>query len=188
MTKERGENAGYRDETLLSVLGRDPAANHGVVNPPVYHASTILHENAAALKEATFGPREYGRTYYGRYGTPTTFPLQDSIAALERGYRTYLFGSGKAAIVASLLAFVKSGDHVLMTDSAYGPTAEPGARPAQAHGGRDHLLRPLYRRWHRRTDAPGDQRGGRRIAGLAHLRGPGLSGRLPARPTPAARC
>ena len=122
MSKDSGAKGRYRDETLLSVLGRDPAANHGVVNPPVYHASTILHETAAALKEATFGPREYGKTYYGRYGTPTTFPLQDSIAALEQGYRTYLFGSGKAAIVAALLAFVKSGDHVLMTDSAYGPT------------------------------------------------------------------
>ena len=122
MTKDSGGKGRYRDETLLSVLGRDPAANHGVVNPPVYHASTILHESAAALKEATFGPREYGKTYYGRYGTPTTFPLQDSIATLEKGYRTYLFGSGKAAIVAALLAFVKSGDHVLMTDSAYGPT------------------------------------------------------------------
>ena len=122
MTKESGGKGRYRDETLLSVMGRDPAANHGVVNPPVYHASTILHETAAALREATFGPREYGKTYYGRYGTPTTFPLQDSIAALEQGHRTYLFGSGKAAIVAALLAFVKSGDHVLMTDSAYGPT------------------------------------------------------------------
>ena len=122
MSKESGDKGRYRDETLLSVLGRDPAANHGVVNPPVYHASTILHETAAALKEATFGPRVYGKTYYGRYGTPTTFPLQDSIAELEQGHRCYLFGSGKAAIVAALLAFVKSGDHVLMTDSAYGPT------------------------------------------------------------------
>ena len=122
MTKDSDETANYRAETLLSVLGRDPAANHGVVNPPVYHASTILHESAAALKEATFGPRLYGKTYYGRYGTPTTFPLQDAIAALERGHRTYLFGSGKAAIVAALLSFVKCGDHVLMTDSAYGPT------------------------------------------------------------------
>ena len=122
MSKDGDKAARYRDETLLSVLGRDPAANHGVVNPPVYHASTILHESAAALREATFGPREYGKTYYGRFGTPTTFPLQDSIATLEQGARTYLFGSGKAAIVAALLAFVKSGDHVLMTDSAYGPT------------------------------------------------------------------
>ncbi len=122
MTKHRNETARYRADTLLSVLGRDPAANHGVVNPPVYHASTILYESAAELKAATFGPREYGKTFYGRFGTPTTFALQDTIAALEGGYRSYLFGSGKAAIVASLLAFVKSGDHVLITDSAYGPT------------------------------------------------------------------
>ena len=122
MTKDRDETARYRADTLLSVLGRDPAANHGVVNPPVYHASTILHESAAALRAATFGPRDYGKTYYGRFGTPTTFALQDTIAALEGGYRSYLFGSGKAAIVAALLAFVKSGDHILVTDSAYGPT------------------------------------------------------------------
>jgi cystathionine beta-lyase len=122
MTKKKPATAGYRPDTLLSVLGRDPAANHGVVNPPVYHASTILYESVAELDAATVGPREYGTTYYGRFGTPTTFALQDTIAELEGGYRTYLFGSGKAAIVAAVLAFVKTGDHVLMTDSAYGPT------------------------------------------------------------------
>ena len=122
MAKNNDGRADYRPDTLLSVLGRDPAANHGVVNPPVYHASTILYESVAELDAATFGPREYGKTYYGRFGTPTTFALQDTVAALEGGYRTYLFGSGKAAIVAALLAFIKSGDHVLMTDSAYGPT------------------------------------------------------------------
>lgn len=122
MAKEGDTPARYRADTLLSVLGRDPAANHGVVNPPVYHASTILHESTAALEAATTGPREYGKTYYGRFGTPTTFALQDALAALERGHRTYLFGSGKAAIVAALLAFAKSGDHVLISDSAYGPT------------------------------------------------------------------
>ena len=55
MTKDSDGKARYRAETLLSVLGRDPAANHGVVNPPVYHASTILHESTAALKDR--GPR-----------------------------------------------------------------------------------------------------------------------------------
>ena len=122
MAKGEDAPAPYRADTLLSVLGRDPAANHGVVNPPVYHASTVLYESTAALEAATTGPREYGKTYYGRFGTPTTFALQDALAALERGHRTYLFGSGKAAIVAALLAFAKSGDHVLISDSAYGPT------------------------------------------------------------------
>ena len=70
MSKESDDRGRYRDETLLSVMGRDPAANHGVVNPPVYHASTILHESAAALKEATFGARVYGKTYTAATARP----------------------------------------------------------------------------------------------------------------------
>jgi len=110
----------YRQDTLLSILGRDPEANHGIVNPPVYHASTILYPTVAALKEAHH--KGYGETRYGRFGTPTTFALQDTVAVMEGGYRSYAVSSGKAAIVCALLAFLKAGDHVLITDSAYGPT------------------------------------------------------------------
>lgn len=110
----------FRPDTLLSILGRDPHANHGIVNPPVYHASTILYPTVAALKEAHL--KGYGETRYGRYGTPTTFALQETVAAMEGGYRCFAFSSGKAAVVAALMAFVKTGDHVLITDSAYGPT------------------------------------------------------------------
>ena len=55
MAKEGDAPARYRADTLLSVLGRDPAANHGVVNPPVYHASTVLYESTAALEAAMSG-------------------------------------------------------------------------------------------------------------------------------------
>ncbi|MBT6828722.1 MAG: cystathionine beta-lyase, partial [Rhodospirillaceae bacterium] len=109
-------------ETLLSVLGRDAEAHRGVVNVPVYHASTILYPTVAALKKA--GKREFGEVFYGRHGTPTTFALQDTVAKIEGGWRSFAFGSGKAAILASLLAYLKSGDHLLMVDSAYGPSRE----------------------------------------------------------------
>ncbi|MBT4428695.1 MAG: cystathionine beta-lyase [Rhodospirillaceae bacterium] len=109
-------------ETLLSVLGRDAEAHRGVVNVPVYHASTILYPTVAALKKA--GKREFGEIFYGRHGTPTTFALQDTVAKIEGGWRSFAFGSGKAAILASLLAYLKSGDHLLMVDSAYGPSRE----------------------------------------------------------------
>ncbi len=74
-----------RRETLLTHVGRDPFANHGVVNPPVYHASTILYPTLAALEEAERTP--YEGTRYGRRGTPTTFALEEAVAALEGGYR-----------------------------------------------------------------------------------------------------
>ncbi|MCB1884433.1 MAG: cystathionine beta-lyase [Geminicoccaceae bacterium] len=106
------------DETLLTTLGRAPQSNHGIVNPPVQRASTILYPSVDALRAA----RPDRGVYYGRYGTPTTFALADAITALEGGAGTFVVNSGKTAIVATLLALCKAGDHLLVTDSAYGPT------------------------------------------------------------------
>jgi cystathionine beta-lyase len=105
--------------TLLSHTGLDPFANHGVVNPPVYHASTIVFPTLAALEEAEHTPFE--GTRYGRRGTPTTFALEQAVAALEGGFRSIAVPSGLAAITISLLAFLKAGDHLLMVDTTYAP-------------------------------------------------------------------
>jgi len=111
-----------KQDTVVVTAGRDPHGNHGVVNPPVYHASTITFPTVAAIEEAGRHRFDPGQTYYGRYGTPTTFALEEAIAALEGGYRSVTVGSGKAAIVAALTAFLDAGDHLLMVDAAYGPT------------------------------------------------------------------
>ena len=111
-----------KDETKIVTAGRDPEGNFGIVNPPVYHASTILHPTLddwdAANEKRKAGERG---VYYGRWGTPTTFALEDAVCALEGGHRCAVYPSGLAAIASALLAFVKSGDHVLMVDTAYGP-------------------------------------------------------------------
>jgi cystathionine beta-lyase len=119
----RGASDFMKEDTKIVVVGRDPKGNHGIVNPPVYHASTILfptvadYENVGKRRDA--GERIVS---YGRRGTPTTFALEDVVAEIEGGAGCALFPSGLAAIVATLLAFVKSGDHVLCVDTAYGPT------------------------------------------------------------------
>jgi cysteine-S-conjugate beta-lyase len=110
-----------KTDTKLTTLGRDPEANFGVVNPPVYHASTILFPTLEAIETAQKSKTK-NQMRYGRYGTPTTFALQDAIAELEGGYAAFAVGSGAAAILAVLMAFTKSGDHVLCVDSAYAPT------------------------------------------------------------------
>ena len=115
-----GYGAAMKRETLTVVAGRDPAANFGIVNPPVYHASTVTFPTLAALEEAE--KRKLDATYYGRNGTPTAFAFEKAVAALEGGHRTVALASGKAAVLAALTAFVDSGDHMLVTDSAYGPT------------------------------------------------------------------
>lgn len=106
-----------KDDTLLTHAGRDPRGNFGIVNPPVYHASTILFPTLDAFLNS-------GSAYvrYGRRGTPTTFALEEAISRLEGGHGAVLLPSGLAAITAALLACVKSGDHILVTDSVYYPT------------------------------------------------------------------
>ena len=107
-------------ETRLTSAGRAPEANHGIVNPPVYHASTIVYPTLAALEEGDRTP--YQGTRYGRRGTPTTFALEEAVAELEGGFRSIAVPSGLAAITTSLLAFLKAGDHLLMVDTTYAPT------------------------------------------------------------------
>ena len=107
-------------DTVLVTAGRDPAANHGVVNPPVYHASTILFPTLAALEAAERA--RHDTVFYGRYGTPTTFALERAVAAAEGGHRSVAVASGKAAVLCALIAFVRGGDHMLVADTVYGPT------------------------------------------------------------------
>lgn len=105
--------------TQLAHAGNAPAANHGVVNPPVYHASTIVYPTLEALEHADRTP--YEGTRYGRRGTPTTFALEEAVATLEGGDHCVAVPSGLAAITTALLAFLKAGDHLLMVDTTYGP-------------------------------------------------------------------
>jgi cystathionine beta-lyase len=104
----------------VTEAGRDPFANFGIVNPPVYHASTVLFPTVAEMDR--IGRAPFDHVYYGRHGTPTTFAFEKAVAELEGGYRAIATGSGLAAIAASLMAFLRAGDHLLMVDSAYSPT------------------------------------------------------------------
>jgi cysteine-S-conjugate beta-lyase len=108
-----------KPDTLLTHAGRTPDAHHGAVNPPVYHASTILHPTVAALEAAQ--RNRYNQVTYGRFGTPTTHAFEEAVAAVEGGHRAIAFCSGAAACFAAILAALKAGDHVLVPDNVYGP-------------------------------------------------------------------
>ena len=99
----------------------DPRLGGGVVNPPVWRASTILYDNIADLKAR--GHATHDKLYYGRRGTPTVWALADALTGMEPGAEgTLLYPSGVAANSAGLLALLSPGDHLLMVDSAYEPT------------------------------------------------------------------
>ena len=110
-----------KPDTRLVAAGRRKEWTQGIVNPPVWRASTILFDDLEAMTAAE--PPRDGTLHYGRNGTPTTWALQDALTALEDGAAlTRLYPSGSAAVAGALLSVLAAGDELLMTDSAYGPT------------------------------------------------------------------
>ncbi len=112
-----------KDSTKLVSAGRDHGKHHGVVNTPVYHASTVIFPDLATHDQVR-AQRARGEqvVVYGLSGTPTTFALENAVAEIEGGYRAGLVPSGLAAVTTALLACLKAGDHLLMVDSVYEPT------------------------------------------------------------------
>lgn len=109
-----------KKDTLLNQLGRDPLKYSGAVNTPVFRASTIVFPN---LETYELRPGDnYKTPRYGIHGTPTSWALEESIAKMEGGHDAVVVPSGLAAIAAALCAFAKTGSHVLVADSVYGPT------------------------------------------------------------------
>ncbi len=109
-----------KKQTKLLKAGLSPKTNFGIVNPPVYHASTVLFPTVEALEAASVN--RYDGVYYGLLGTPTTFAFEEAVAELEGYSHAVAIPSGLAAIAAALLAFLEHGDHLLMVDSVYFPT------------------------------------------------------------------
>ena len=114
MSKRDFTNTGIN--TRLIHTGNDPQEFFGFVNPPVVHASTVLFPDAATMASRN------QRYTYGTKATPTTDALTTAIDALEGSAGTVLVPSGLAAVTIPLLAFLSSGDHILIVDSVYHPT------------------------------------------------------------------
>src|SRR5215216_1543806 len=115
---DRTDLSKLKPDTRLVAGGRDPLAHHGFVNPPVYHASTVLYRTAEDLIA------HRGRYQYGRRGTPTTEALETALRELEGPdcAGVALLPSGLSAISTALLSVLRAGDTVLVTDNVYRPT------------------------------------------------------------------
>ena len=108
--------------TRLVAAGRRPEWTAKAVNPPVWRASTILYDDCAALEAGARANRD-GEWFYGRRGTPSQWALAEALTGMEPGAAgTMLYPSGVAAIAGALLAVLRPGDELLMTDNAYGPS------------------------------------------------------------------
>jgi cystathionine beta-lyase len=105
-----------KERTRLIAAGRPRKRPSHPVNPAVERASTYLFPT---YDDYIDGGRNI---VYGRLGGATHRALEETVTALEGGVETRLASSGLQAVNAALLAFVKAGDRILVTDSAYDPT------------------------------------------------------------------
>jgi len=108
--------ASLRRRSRLVALGRDGELSHGFVNLPAFRGSTVLYPDVETLKKGG------QRFTYGRRGTPTTQALAAAWTDLSSAAGTMLVPSGIAAITSALMATLSAGDHLLMSDSVYGPS------------------------------------------------------------------
>ncbi|MFD1612808.1 cystathionine beta-lyase [Sphingomonas tabacisoli] len=116
-----GDGKDHKPATRLVTAGRRAEWTQGIVNPPVWRASTILYDSVADMKARH--KDTHHRLYYGRRGTPTQWSLADALTELEPGAEaTLLYPSGVAAVSTALLSVLRPGDELLMVDSAYEPT------------------------------------------------------------------
>lgn len=91
----------------------------GGINVPIQRASTIRFPRFHDLEQARKDP--VANISYGIYGTSTVKAFEHAMAELEGGASARAVSSGLAAISAAICALVRSGDHILVVDAAYGP-------------------------------------------------------------------
>ncbi len=109
--------------TRLAQRGRRARSQPGTVNLPVVRASTVTFQSMAemAAVQRRFEADEVVPTY-GIVNMPLRAAFEDLIVDLEGGHRAVTLPSGLAAVGIALIACVKAGDHVLVSDSVYAPT------------------------------------------------------------------
>ena len=111
-----------QEDTKLIHLARAPKQAEGVINIPVQRASTVISTDAASYLERHSGQRRYEKITYGATGTDNAKALGRAVAELEGGYKSVVTASGLSACTLGLSAYLSAGDHMLVSDSVYGPT------------------------------------------------------------------
>ena len=98
----------YKPATLVVHQGKDRDPFTGAATVPIYQASTYHHPDG-----------QPGTYDYARSGNPSREQVEEAVALLENGTHGFAYASGMAAI-ASALALLKSGDHLIVPEDLYG--------------------------------------------------------------------
>lgn len=125
--KRRGKKsiknpAHWGDSTRAVHAGEDRLRYADSITTPIVQTSTYAFKDSREIEAYTKHGK--ARFEYGRYGNPTEQVAQRRLAVMAGAEDCLLFGSGMSAIITSILAFVRSNDHIVITDDAYKKTLE----------------------------------------------------------------
>ncbi|MGM0576828.1 MAG: trans-sulfuration enzyme family protein [Myxococcota bacterium] len=118
-----GKGQGERGVRTTAVhAGTDHELPEGSLAVPIYRTATYTFRDTAELRAHMTGERP--RLEYGRYGNPTQHAAEAKLAALEGAGDAVLLSSGMAAVTTTLLAMLRQGQHVILTDDCYRRTRQ----------------------------------------------------------------
>ena len=102
---------------ILNTLGEDRKNYFNAVSPPVIQTSNFAFDTVQVFRQAISS--EIDNHLYSRGNNPTLAILRKKLAALSHAEDALVFSSGTAAICASILANVKTGDHIICVEKPY---------------------------------------------------------------------
>lgn len=111
------KKSGFHTKLVHAGFHGDPT---GTVNVPIYQTSTFAFKDAAHGASLFAGDQD--GFIYTRIGNPTIRALEDNVAELENGYGGIATSSGMGAVSTVFLSLLSANDHLISTDSVYGPS------------------------------------------------------------------
>ncbi len=117
--------------------GTDLSKKNGPLATPIYQTSTFEVTDSEQQVRAT-----HTDMFYTRYGNPTHTVVENAIAELEGTDAALLFASGMTAITTTMLALVKSGDHIVAQRDIYGGVTKFLTSGCRSSGWRRRLWTP----------------------------------------------
>jgi len=118
--KDPTRNMGFSTRSIHS--GEDRLRYADSITTPIVQTSTYAFKDSKEINAYTKHGK--ARFEYGRYGNPTEQVAERRLAALCGAEACVVFSSGMSAVITTILALVRSGDHIVITDDAYKMTLE----------------------------------------------------------------
>ncbi|HEY6159789.1 MAG TPA: aminotransferase class I/II-fold pyridoxal phosphate-dependent enzyme, partial [Bacteroidia bacterium] len=111
------KNKRFETKAVRTQIARTQAMEHA---SPLYLTSSFMFDNAEEMRAAFADEKE--ANIYSRFSNPNVQEFTDKMCALEGAQAGYAAASGMAAVFASMIALLKTGDHLLSCSSIFGST------------------------------------------------------------------